>query len=170
MCLSFPVNITFTLQIDLNVILELVILCKYGNNRDYEVGSMSSNLRFLSLRLTVLVWTNVVKMLQIERWPSVVHWYAVPERAALSCNYVHTNWRTILHVIYPWVASLSTSHEWNFERPSALLRCQTQFRRSRGKYIHRGLWKWVRRQCYARHATSSMHTLSHDQQGVWAAD
>jgi hypothetical protein len=41
MCLGFPVSITSPLQIDLNIILELVILGEYGNERDYEVGNMS---------------------------------------------------------------------------------------------------------------------------------
>ena len=50
MCFSFPISTTVTLQFDLNIILELVILGEYGNDRDYEVGNMSSNLRrFVSL-------------------------------------------------------------------------------------------------------------------------
>jgi hypothetical protein len=44
MCLGFPISTTVTLQIDLNVILELIILGKYGNERDYEI-SMSPKKR-----------------------------------------------------------------------------------------------------------------------------
>ena len=168
MCLGFPISTTGTFQVDLNIIFELVILGEYSNERDYEVNNMSPNSRRLvSLWPTVLVWANIVKMLQIERWPLVVHWYAVPKSTALSCkNVYYSNWRTILHVTYLRVASLSTYHERNFEWSSVLLRCQTQFRGSRGKYTHRGLRKWVRRWCYARRATSSMRTLSHNQQSV----
>ena len=176
MCLGFPISTTGTLQIDLNIILELVILSEYGNERDYEVDNMSpSSRRFVSLWAwpTVLVWTNVVKMLYIERWPSIVHWYAVPESTVLSCNHVYpSNWQTILHVIYLWVASLPPFHERNSERPPALLLCRIQFRGSHGKDTHRGLWKWVRRWCYARRATSSMCAISHNWQGVveWLTD
>ena len=34
MGLTFPISITITLQIDLNIILELVILGEYHNDRD----------------------------------------------------------------------------------------------------------------------------------------
>ena len=91
MCLSCPISTTVTLQIDLNIIFELVILREYSNERDYEVGNMCPNSRkFVSLWLTVLVWANIIKMFHIERRPSVVHWYAVPESTVLICNHVHT--------------------------------------------------------------------------------
>ena len=91
MCFSFPISTTITLQINLNIILELVILGEYSNERDYDIGNMSPNSRrFISLWPTISVWANIVKMLQIEWWPPVVHWYAVPESMGLSCNHIHT--------------------------------------------------------------------------------
>ena len=43
MRLGFPISTTFTLQINLDIILELVILGEYSNERDYEVGNMNPN-------------------------------------------------------------------------------------------------------------------------------
>jgi len=55
------------------------------------------------------------------------------------------NERTILHVVYPLVASPLTFYERNFAQPPALFSRQTQIHRSREKHIHRGLRKRVRR-------------------------
>jgi len=43
MCHDFPISKTLTLQIDLNIVLELVILGEYSNERDYDADNMCCN-------------------------------------------------------------------------------------------------------------------------------